>query len=97
LLGVGATYLPWLLYMGRTVFEFYGIAFLPFTILGLVYVIRSLWYKEPVNGKRPWRTAIVWYLVAVGLVSVFFLNLWWGFQTPYWFWLSHMWLGNWWI
>lgn len=97
LLGVAATYLPWLLYMGRTVFEFYGIAFLPFTILGLVYTLRSLWYREPVMGRRPWRTAIVWYLLAVALVSVFFLNLWWGFVTPYWFWLSHMWLGNWWI
>jgi len=92
LLGVAAGYLPWLMYMGRTVFQFYAIAFEPFLILGLVYALRSLWY----SGTR-WRRSIVVYLSSVCLVSVFFLNLWWGFVTPYWFWLSHMWLGNLWI
>ena len=92
LLGVAAGYLPWLLYMGRTVFQFYAIAFEPFLILALAYAIRSLWYS-----RTELRRTIAVYLTSVCMISVFFLNLWWGFVTPYWFWLSHMWLGNLWI
>lgn len=94
LLGVAAGYLPWLLYMNRTVFQFYAIAFEPFLILGLVVVIRQLWYERPSGRTRVWITR---YLIAVCLTSVFFLSLWWGFTTPYLFWISHMWLGPLWI
>jgi dolichyl-phosphate-mannose--protein O-mannosyl transferase len=94
LLGVAAGYLPWLLYMGRTVFQFYAIAFEPFLILGLVYALRSAWYA---GVGTHWRRAIPIYLISVVLVSVFFLNLWWGFVTPYWYWYSHMWFGSFWI
>lgn len=97
LLGIGATYLPWLMWMQRTVFEFYGIAFLPFTILALVYVLRSLWFRAAKGGGFKWRTPITIYLVSVVLVSFYFLDLVWGFTTPYWYWISHMWLGNLWI
>ncbi|MEN9748920.1 MAG: hypothetical protein RLZZ603_1612, partial [Actinomycetota bacterium] len=94
LLGIAAGYLPWLLYMGRTVFQFYTIAFEPFLILALVYALRSLWYERIDSA---WRRAIPIYLVSVCLISVFFLSLWWGFVTPYWFWFIHMWAGNFWI
>jgi len=118
LLGVGAGYLPWLLYMQRTIFQFYAIAFLPFSILALVYVLRSLWYRRPnantlaraIYFSEPsdtgreitpaevttrWRKAIVIYLVSTAAISVFFLSIWWGVNTPYWFWLIHMWLPTW--
>ena len=39
LTGVAAGYLPWLLYPNRTVFQFYTIAFEPYLILGLTFVI----------------------------------------------------------
>jgi len=94
LLGLAAGYLPWMLYLQRTIFQFYAIDFLPFYILGLVFVLRSLWYR---NAHTRWRKAIPVYLVSVGLVSVFYLDLWWGFVTPYWFWIIHMWAGNFWI
>jgi dolichyl-phosphate-mannose--protein O-mannosyl transferase len=105
LLGLAAGYIPWMLYLNRTIFEFYAITFLPFTIIGLVYVLRSLWYRVTPNyfnredntGVYRWRLPIAIYLVSVGLISFFFLNLVWGFTTPYWYWLAHMWLGNWWI
>jgi len=79
LLGVAAGYLPWLLYMQRTIFQFYAIDFLPFYILGLVYVLRTLWYK---SSHTKWRSAIVIYLVSVCLISVFYLNLWWALSLP---------------
>ena len=103
LLGIGAGYLPWLLYTQRTVFQFYSIAFFPFSVLALTYVIRSLWYRPKHSAKLPgrywyaWRPYIFVYLVAVVAISAFFLSLWWGFVTPYAFWAAHMWLGPLWI
>lgn len=117
LLGVAAGYLPWLLYMQRTIFQFYAIVTLPFQILALVYVLRSLWYRRPrqstiddlkiMAGVEPneelpgpppvtkWRKAILIYLASCVALSVFFLTIWWGVNTPYWYWLIHMWLPSW--
>ena len=94
LLGIAAGYLPWLAYMNRTVFQFYAIAFEPYLILGLVLVIRGLWYSKPGGATR---RLLMWYFMAVAATSVFFLSLWWGFTTPYLFWIAHMWLGPLWI
>lgn len=97
LMGLGAGYLPWLLYTGRTVFEFYAIAFEPYLILGLTFVIGL------VLGRRtdaPWRRTqgigiTVVFLVVVLAVSAFFYPLWTGMQVPYWFWQLHIWLPSW--
>lgn len=37
LAGYGATYLPWYGYIGRTIYQFYSVAFLPFVVLALVF------------------------------------------------------------
>ncbi|MFS0732478.1 phospholipid carrier-dependent glycosyltransferase [Microbacterium sp. 1P10UB] len=42
LVGVGATYLPWLLYPQRTIFEFYTIAILPFMVLAVTFALRDV-------------------------------------------------------
>jgi len=39
LMGIVAGYVPWLMYLGRTVFQFYTIAFEPYLLLGLTFVI----------------------------------------------------------
>ena len=39
LMGMVAGYLPWLLYLNRTVFQFYSIAFEPYLLLALTLVI----------------------------------------------------------
>lgn len=56
LLGVAAGYLPWMLYLGRTVFTFYTIAFEPYLILALTFVIGALlrsWRSRGVPGGGP--------------------------------------------
>lgn len=42
LTGIGAGYLPWLMYLNRTVFTFYTIVFEPFMVMALVYVLGLL-------------------------------------------------------
>jgi dolichyl-phosphate-mannose-protein mannosyltransferase len=97
LTGVAAGYLPWLLYINRTVFQFYTIAFEPYMILALVFVIGLI------LGKR---TDLVWrrrrgirivgiYLGLVVLVSIFFYPLWTGQIIPFWYWQLHIWIPSW--
>lgn len=39
LAGYGAMYLPWFNYIGRTIYQFYSIAFLPYVVLALVFAL----------------------------------------------------------
>ncbi|MDR3201689.1 MAG: phospholipid carrier-dependent glycosyltransferase, partial [Bifidobacteriaceae bacterium] len=39
LAGYAAGYLPWMLYLGRTVFTFYTVAFVPFVVLAVTYAL----------------------------------------------------------
>ena len=97
LLGLGAGYLPWLLYLNRTVFQFYTIAFQPYLILALTLVIGILlgsandpsWRR--VSGLR----VVGVYLGVAVAVSIFFWPLWTGIQLPYEFLAAHWWLPTW--
>lgn len=93
LLGIAAGWLPWIAFMGRTVFQFYSIVFLPFSILALIFVIRLFVDR----AKRPImaRGLVLGYLILAGLASAFFLPIWIGTWVPYGFWLAHMWLPSW--
>ncbi len=42
LAGIAVTYLPWLLYPERTVFQFYTVVMLPFVVLGLAVALQHL-------------------------------------------------------
>jgi dolichyl-phosphate-mannose-protein mannosyltransferase len=95
LLGIAAGYLPWLAFMNRTVFQFYAIAFLPWMILALVYVLR-MYLHTRTTEELPRAIKIVGgYLGLVFAVSLFFMPIWIGTWTPYWYWHLHMWLPSW--
>ena len=108
LTGLAAGYLPWLMYLNRTVFQFYTIAFEPYLILGLTFVI-GLLLGEPrgsdgapvADDERAARRrlagirVVVIFLAMAALVSAFFYPLWTGMQTPFLFWQLHIWLPSW--
>lgn len=97
LMGLGAGYLPWLLYTGRTVFQFYTIAFEPYLILSLTFVIGLvLGRRTDATWRRIRGIAVTTvFLVFVLAVSAFFYPIWTGMQVPYWFWQLHIWLPTW--
>ena len=95
LLGIAAGYLPWLAFMNRTVFQFYAIAFLPWMILALVYVIRMYLHTRTVEELPRAIRMAGGYLGLVFAVSLFFIPIWIGTWTPYWYWHLHMWLPSW--
>ncbi|MEO7349289.1 MAG: phospholipid carrier-dependent glycosyltransferase [Terrimesophilobacter sp.] len=95
--GLAVGYLPWLMYLNRTVFQFYTIVFEPFLILALVFVIGLLLGKRT---DETWRRLggirlVAVLLVSMVLVSAFFLPLWTSMQMPLWFIQIHYWLPTW--
>lgn len=97
LMGVAAGYLPWLLYLHRTVFQFYTIAFEPYLILALTLVIGMvLGRREDPEWRRESGIRFVGIFLALAVVlSIFFWPLWTGQQYDIWFIRAHWWLPGW--
>ncbi|WP_395242483.1 dolichyl-phosphate-mannose--protein mannosyltransferase [Agromyces sp. MMS24-K17] len=97
LLGLAAGYLPWLGYLDRTVFQFYSIAFQPYLVLALGFVIaRILGRPTDLTWRRERGLAVVAvFLFWTVCVSAFFLPLW--TAMPIWpeFRTLHFWLPSW--
>ncbi len=95
LLGMVGGYLPWLLYLSRTTFQFYAVVFLPWMLLALGYWLKTQVELAPADTRAK---AYSWVAVALGaslVLSIFFSSVWLGYTTPYWFWRIHMWLPSW--
>ena len=97
LVGLAAGYLPWLLYLHRTVFQFYTIVFEPYLVLALAAALGVL-LGSPTDPERR-RVAgirtVGAYLAVVVAVSVFFWPVWTAADIPYWFFRAHLWLPSW--
>lgn len=94
LTGVAATYVPWLLYPERTIFQFYTIAILPFMVLALAFALRDLAGRRARDEYRR-RTGqhLVWlYLGFVLALSIFWYPILTAIPVPDWFYQMH----NWW-
>ena len=97
LMGLAAGYLPWLLYLNRTVFQFYTIAFEPFLILALTLVIGMLLgtRSDPAWRRTNGLSTVAVFLAVCLLVSVYFYPMWTGIRADFWFIASHWWLPSW--
>ena len=97
LAGVAAGYLPWLLYLNRTVFQFYTIAFEPYLILGLVFVIGlALGSRSDPTWRRVGGIRVVAVFLGLAvLLSAFFYPVWTGMRLPAEFLTLHYWLPTW--
>ncbi|HEX7804768.1 MAG TPA: phospholipid carrier-dependent glycosyltransferase, partial [Cellulomonas sp.] len=96
--GIAAGWLPWFAYYHRTIFTFYSIAFTPWVVLTLTYVLGLV--VGPREGQDPVRRrhAIAWvsaFVALIVVVSAFFYPVWTAWVVPYSFWHMHMWLPSW--
>ena len=84
---IGASYLPWFAIQERTMFSFYAVAFEPFLLLTLVYLLGKI-----VRYQR--RIAIIF--TAIVLVNfLYFLPIFLGLPITYNSWSDRMWLPSW--
>jgi len=97
LVGLGVTYVPWLLYPERTIFQFYTVVMVPFLVLALVLALRDIAGRrdDPLYRRQAGERTVMVFLVAVVLVSAFFYPVWTGMSVPYEFWLIHNWMPTW--
>lgn len=97
LVGIVAGYLPWLMYLDRTVFQFYCVIFEPYMMLALAMTAKVV-LGSP-RDERSRRTRGIWivgaFLVLAAALSAYFYPLWTGQQTSFVFWQAHMWLPSW--
>ncbi|MEN9739885.1 MAG: hypothetical protein RLZ72_151 [Actinomycetota bacterium] len=88
LVGVAATYLPWLFFAHRTVFQFYTVTLVPFLALAAVWLFARLW-------RAGWESLVTGLVVAGVAVAAFFLPVWMGMPIPVWFASLHYWFPSW--
>lgn len=91
------TYLPWLMFPDRTIFQFYTVVMMPFLVLALTVTLRIIAGRreDPLPRRQSGERTVLIYLGVVVLVSAFFLPLWTGMSVPYDFWRLHNWLPGW--
>jgi dolichyl-phosphate-mannose-protein mannosyltransferase len=97
LMGMVAGYLPWMMYLQRTVFQFYTIAFEPYMILGLTMVIGLLLgdRHDPPGRRARALPFVIAFLALAALISVFYWPLWTGMQLDIRWIRLHWWLPTW--
>lgn len=97
LTGVAVTYLPWLFFPERTIFQFYTVLILPFMLLALTFALRDIAgprHADPyrrLTGQR-----LVWVFLGVAVVlSAFWYPVISAMTVPYDFWRLHNWMQGW--
>ncbi len=97
LLGVAVTWVPWLIYPQRTIFQFYTVVILPFLLLALAIALRDIAHPAGADAHRRQvgrRLVLVFAVVAVA-VSAFWYPILTAIPVPYEFWRLHNWLPTW--
>lgn len=90
-----AGWVPWLFFTQRTVFTFYAVVFIPYTVMALAICLRELnkrlLSEKPIHLRWP---AISFVLVAIAL-TIFFYPILTGMSLTYDGWQLRMWLPSW--
>jgi len=97
LVGLAAGWLPWMLYLDRTIFTFYSVVFVPFTIMALTLTIGSI--LGPATAppeRRRWGAIGAGGIVLLAVIAAWwFYPVWTAEQIPYDMWRLRMWMPTW--
>ncbi len=90
-------YLPWFVYQDRTIYTFYAVAFEPFVVLAVAFLI-GLWVGRREDDPARWRWR--WYVVGGYLaftlaLFAFFHPVYVADTIPYEQWRWRMWFPSW--
>lgn len=95
LIGLTSTYVPWLLYPERTIFQFYTVVMLPFLVIAIALAARHIAGSPDADRRRAGQRVVVVFLTACVVLSAFWYPVWTAMPVPYEFWRLHNWLPSW--
>lgn len=97
LIGVAAGYVPWLMYLNRTVFQFYTIAFEPYLVIALAAALGHILGRRTddeirrLSGIR----VVGILLIVAAILTAFYYPMWTAIQEPWSFINLHYWIPSW--
>ena len=95
-IGFIAGWVPWLIYLSRTTFQFYSVVFTPFLILALVYALQRYLKRGFVLRRSAERERSIASLILLAmLLGLYFASIWMGLTVPNWVWQIQMWFPFW--
>ncbi|MBU6245142.1 MAG: phospholipid carrier-dependent glycosyltransferase [Actinomycetales bacterium] len=97
LVGIAAGWLPWLLYLNRTIFTFYTVVYVPFVVMALAMTLGAvLGPSDAPIRRRQWGALAVGTIVLLVVVAAWwFYPVWTGQVIPYQEWTLRMWMPTW--
>ncbi|MBK9101888.1 MAG: phospholipid carrier-dependent glycosyltransferase [Austwickia sp.] len=97
LAGFVAGYLPWFLYQSRTIYTFYAVAFVPWVVLAVTYVLGLVIGPATATAQRRRRGLVIAgaYVVLTAAMFAFWYPIWTAEVIPYSQWTWRMWFPSW--
>ena len=97
LAGYAGGYLPWFLVGDRTIFQFYAVAFVPYVVLAVTYLLGMIGGRPRSSPRRRQigNAVVGGFLVVTVLVFAWFWPLYTAQVIPYSQWWIHMWFPSW--
>jgi dolichyl-phosphate-mannose-protein mannosyltransferase len=97
LVGIAAGWVPWLIYLDRTIFTFYVIVFVPFVVMALAMSLGTVLGPADASPARRRNGAIAVgaFLLLVVASAWWFYPIWTGQVMPYEQWRLRMWMPTW--
>ena len=97
LVGIAAGWLPWLLYLDRTVFTFYTVVISPFIVMAVAMTLGAMLGSADASARRRREGALAVGLIVLAMVIAawWFYPIWTGEVIPYDAWRMRMWFETW--
>ncbi len=97
LAGIAAGWLPWMLYLDRTIFTFYTVVISPFLVMAVAMTLGSILGPSEASARRRRDGAIAVAVILVAMVAAawWFYPVWTGEVIPYDAWRMRMWFSSW--
>jgi dolichyl-phosphate-mannose--protein O-mannosyl transferase len=97
LVGIAAGWVPWLLYLDRTIFTFYTVVYVPFLVMALAMSLGTVLgpADAPAKRRRDGAIAVGVFLLLVVAAAWWMYPVWTGELMPYDQWRLRMWLPTW--
>jgi dolichyl-phosphate-mannose--protein O-mannosyl transferase len=90
-----AGWVPWLFFTKRTVFNFYSVVFIPYTVMALAILLYFLNSKVKSRFPIEKRWPAIAFIVLVAALTAYFYPLYVAGSISYDYWHMHMWLKSW--